>query len=101
MNFKVSERVVTYLTITSPSKLFHIDAVHYSTGNKWIASFIDYDDSCGVTGLFSSKEELINNLEEFVALSIPLYEKKYAKYGEMPYIEMEDGKLVVDIRSES
>jgi hypothetical protein len=61
----------------------------------WHVSLIDYDGNVGATGLFTSKDEAMGNLDGFLDLAVPAYDRKYAKYGDMPVISLENGKLVM------
>lgn len=68
-----------------------------SSPNEWLVSLTDYDGSVGAEGHFTSEQEAVDSIEGFLALAIPAYEKKYAKYNQMPIITKENGILKMTI----
>jgi hypothetical protein len=66
--------------------------------DQWKMMLVDYDDSCGAIAYFDYLHEALDSYESFLLLAIDAYEKKYAKYGNVPVIRMnQDGSFYVDL----
>lgn len=55
-----------------------------------VINFYDYDDNTFATAYASSHEALAKHWNDLQKTGVFLYGKKYAKYGSMPIIKIED-----------
>ena len=93
----IFEKSTTTTLIYELDNSFRIEITNENNRPHWVISFIDYDDSVGAIGIFESERIAVDNADKFIELAIPAYDKKYAKYGEMPTITLENGELVMNI----
>jgi len=92
MDFRRSKVV----TLTASYQSFTIEITNRNDEPDWTVCLIDYDDNTGAVGEFPSEEEAVRRIDEFLALAIPAYNAKHAKYGRMPVIRPgADGTLVM------
>ena len=92
-----SRTVVTTLTGTH-GKIpctFTVRVTNSTDAPGWHVTLSDYDDSVGAVGEFSTERDALSNMAAFLALAIPLYFAKHAKFGPPPIVSPGRGGLVV------
>jgi len=72
--------------------------VRTSEDEQWNMVLLDYDDACGAIAYFDDLIEALDSYESFLPLALEAYEKKYAKYGEIPVIRQNsNGNFFIDL----
>ncbi len=69
-----------------------------SEDERWKMMIVDYDSATGAIAYFDNLIEALDSFESFLPLAIEAYEKKCAKYGEIPVIRQNSfGNFFIDL----
>lgn len=103
MNFH--REVETTITLTQHPRWKYGSLVLHNKNHEpeWHLQLIDYDGATGATGVFTSEQEAMDNLDGFLDLALRAYDAKYAKYPHKygyPTIQLKDGKLVMTLEKD-
>lgn len=92
-----SKEEYSRITLRRTEGFFEIVLEKTSESPHWFMRLIDYDENCGAIGQFDSEEEAREHYGAWLALAKDAYEKKHAKYGQMPVItvDRENNRLVM------
>jgi hypothetical protein len=88
LNFCRTETKSTTLTYTVKHEGLTFEILIEEVSSSPIVSvlLLDYDNNISARGEFQSLDQAVDNMDKFFNLAVTAYMKKYAKYGDMPYI---------------
>jgi len=87
---------VEQVTLHARRDHFEIKIVNESNRPEWTISLIDYDANVGCIGVFQSEAEVLEHADAWFVLAVDAYMAKHAKYGRMPVVKLQNGKLKVE-----